>query len=58
MDMDVEVFLGNTTDAGRRAIATSAIYGKCYKIVKSGIGKTRVEQPVVSKYFLLRTDWK
>jgi len=56
--MDVEVFLGNTTDAGRRAIATSAIYGKCYKIVKSGIGKTRVEQPVVSKYFLLRTDWK
>jgi len=56
--MDVEVFLGNTTDAGRRAIATSAICGKYYKIVKSGVRKTRVKLPVVSKYFLLRTDWK
>lgn len=46
--MDVEVFLGNTTDAGRRAIATSAICGKCYKIVKSASCKTGAKLLVVS----------
>jgi len=58
MDMDVEVFWDNTTDAGRRAITTSSICGKCYKIVKSGSRKTEAKLSVVSKYFSLRTIWK
>lgn len=56
--MDIEVFLGNTADAGRRAIVRFAICGKCYKIVKSGSSETGANLPVVSKYFSLRTDWK
>jgi hypothetical protein len=58
MDIDIELFLGNTIDAERRAIAASPICGKCYKIVKCGSGKGGVKRPVVSKYFSLRTNWK
>lgn len=48
MDMDIELFWGNTIDAGRRAIVGTAICGKCYKIVKSSFGKRAGKRTVIS----------
>jgi hypothetical protein len=57
MDMDIELFEGNTIVAGRRAIVGDAICGKCYKNVKSTAGKSGGKLPVISSYFLLRSCW-
>jgi len=57
MDMDIELFWGNTVDAGRRAIAGTAICGKCYKIVKCAVGRSAGKLPIISSRFPIRTRW-